>query len=36
MIPILKAKYPNDDLDNLNYQHVSIILEFLVNYEYGD
>ena len=36
MIPILKEKYPNDDLDNLNYQHVSIILEFLVNYEYGD
>lgn len=36
MIPILKAKYPNDDLDTLNYQHVSIILEFLVNYEYGD
>jgi hypothetical protein len=36
MIPILKTKYPNDDLDDLNYQHVSIILEFLINYEYGD
>ena len=36
MIPIIKAKYPKDDLDNLNYQHVNIILEFLVNYEYGD
>ena len=36
MIPILKAKYPKDDLDNLNYQHVSIILEFLINYEYGN
>ena len=36
MIPILKAKYPKDDLDDLNYQHVSIVLEFLVNYEYGD
>ena len=34
MIPIIKAKYPKDDFDNLNYQHVSIILEFLVNYEY--
>ena len=36
MVPIIKAKYPKDDLDNLNYQHVSIILEFLINYEYGD
>ena len=36
MIPIIKVKYPKDDLDNLNYQHVNIILEFLVNYEYGD
>ena len=36
MLPIIKAKYPKDDLDNLNYQHVSIILEFLVEYEYGN
>ena len=36
MLPIIKFKYPNDDLDNLNYQHVSIILEFLINNEYGD
>ena len=36
MIPIIRTKYPKDDLDNLNYQHVSIILEFLVNYEYRD
>ena len=35
MLPIIKVKYPKDDLDNLNYQHVSIILEFLVDYEYG-
>lgn len=35
MLPIIKVKYPKDDLDNLNYQHVNIILEFLVNYEYG-
>ena len=35
MLPIIKVKYPKDDLDNLNYQHVSIILEFLVNYDYG-
>ena len=35
MLPIIKVKYPKDDLDNLDYQHVSIILEFLVNYEYG-
>ena len=36
MLPIIKAKYPKDDLDNLNYQHVSIILEFLVDYEMGN
>ena len=36
MLPIIKVKYPKDDLDNLNYQHVSIILEFLVEYEYGN
>jgi hypothetical protein len=36
LIPILKSKYPKDDTENLNYQHVSIILEFLVNYEYGE
>jgi hypothetical protein len=36
MLPIMKDKYPKDDLDNLNYQHVSILLEFLVNYEYGE
>ena len=36
MLPIIKAKYPKDNLENLNYQHVSIILEFLVNYEYGE
>ncbi len=34
LLPILKAKYPKDDTENLNYQHVTIILEFLVNYEY--
>ena len=36
LIPILKAKYPKDDTENLNFQHVSIILEFLVSYEYGE
>ncbi len=36
MLPFIKGKYPKDDLDNLNYQHVSIILEYLVNYEYGE
>ena len=36
LIPILKAKYPKDDTENLNFQHVNIILEFLVNYEYGE
>ena len=36
LLPILKAKYPKDDTENLNYQHVTIILEFLVNYEYGE
>ena len=36
LLPILKAKYPKDDSENLNVQHVNIILEFLVNYEYGD
>lgn len=33
MIPIVKTKYPKDDLDNLNYQHIRIILEFLIDYE---
>ncbi len=36
LLPIFKAKYPKDDTENLNYQHVNIILEFLVNYEYGE
>ena len=36
LLPIIKAKYPKDDHEDLNYQHVSIILEFLVIYEYGD
>ena len=36
MIPIIKGKYPKDDLENLNYQHVRIILEFLIDYEYGN
>ena len=36
LIPMLKAKYPKDDTENLNFQHVSIILEFLVSYEYGE
>ena len=36
LVPILKAKYPKDDPENLNIQHVNIILEFLVNYEFGD
>ena len=35
LIPIIKTKYPKDDSDNLNYNHVTIILEFLVNYMYG-
>ena len=35
LIPIIKTKYPKDDPDNLNYKHVTIILEFLVNYIYG-
>ena len=35
LIPIIKVKYPKDDNDNLNYNHVTIILEFLVNYMYG-
>ena len=35
LIPIIKTKYPKDDQDNLNYKHVTIILEFLVNYIYG-
>ena len=36
LIPMLKAKYPKDDTENLNFQHVSIILEFLVSYEYWE
>lgn len=36
LLPIIKAYYPKDDPEELNYQHVSIILEFLVNYEYGE
>ena len=35
LLPIIKTKYPKDDPDNLNYNHVTIILEFLVNYMYG-
>ena len=35
LIPIIKVKYPKDDNDNLNYNHVTIILEYLVNYMYG-
>jgi len=35
LIPIIKTKYPKDDPENLNYKHVTIILEFLVNYMYG-
>ena len=35
LIPIIKTKYPKDDPENLSYKHVSIILEFLVNYMYG-
>ena len=35
LIPIIKTKYPKDDPENLNYKHVSTILEFLVNYMYG-
>ena len=31
LLPILKAKYPKDDPENLNFQHVNIILEFIVN-----
>ena len=36
LLPIIKSKYPKDDTDNLNYQNIAIILEFFVNYEYGD
>jgi hypothetical protein len=36
LLPLIKSFYPKDDTEELNYQHVSIILEFLVNYEYGD
>ena len=35
LIPIIKTKYPKDDPENMNYKHVTIILEFLVNYMYG-
>lgn len=35
LIPIIKTKYQKDDPENLNYKHVTIILEFLVNYMYG-
>ena len=35
LIPIIKVKYPKEDNDNLNYNHVTIILEYLVNYMYG-
>ena len=34
VIPIIKAKYPLDALDQLNYTHVSITLEFLLHYKY--
>ena len=35
LIPIIKTKYPKDDPEKMNYKHVTIILEFLVNYMYG-
>lgn len=35
LIPIIKTKYPKDDPANLIYRHVTIILEFLVDYMYG-
>ena len=35
LIPIIKTKYPKDDTTNLIYRHVTIILEFLVDYMYG-
>ena len=34
VIPIIKAKYPLDALDQLNYTNVSITLEFLLHYKY--
>lgn len=33
---ILKRKYPRDDMENLNFRHLSIYLQYLVNYEYGE
>ena len=36
LLPIIKKKYPKDNFNELNYLHVSIILEYLVDFEYGD
>ena len=36
LLPIIKKKYPKDNFEHLNYLHVSIILEYLVDFEYGD
>ena len=36
LLPIVKKKYPKDNFNELNYLHVSIILEYLVDFEYGD
>lgn len=36
LLLIYKMKYPKDDPENLNYQHVNINLEYLVNIEYGE
>jgi len=33
MLPLIRTKYPKEDLNNLNFQHVSLILEFLIDYE---
>lgn len=33
---IIKRKYPRDDMANLNYQHINIYLQYLVNCEYGE
>ena len=35
MIPIIKAKYPKDDLENLNYQHISLVLEYILNFDFS-
>ena len=36
LLLIYKMKYPKDDPENLNFQHVNINLEYLVNYEFGE